>query len=87
MEADDFADRGHALNAAITRNVDGSTTWRVFANTPVAILGIIALTGLLLIQELRRPQGPQRAIADGDGERPQDLQLAPPEDDGERSES
>ena len=87
MEANDFADRGYALNATVTTDVDGSTTWRVFANTPVAITGILAVTGLLLTQELRRPQGPQRAIPDGDGERPQDLQLAPPEDDGERSGS
>lgn len=87
MEADNFADRGYALNAAITKNVDGSTTLGVIASTPVAILGIFVFAGLFLTLELRRPQDPQRAIADGDGERPRDPQLAPPADASERSES
>ena len=87
MAANDFTDRGYALNATIATD---STTATVFANTAVAITGILALAlvcvSAMLTQEHRRPQDPHLTLAEGGGERPQDPQLAAVEDDGERSE-
>jgi hypothetical protein len=65
----------HALNATITipMNGDGSTSATVFANTPVAIVGIVALSvlgvGVMLTQEHWRPLDPQPALAEGNAER------------------
>lgn len=73
MEANDFESLGDALNATITMHGDGSTTATVFANTPVAIVGIVAFTVVgvcaMLTQDHWRPQDPQPALAEGDRER------------------
>jgi hypothetical protein len=69
MSADDFKDRGYALFATITRG-DGTAT--VFANTPVALALIGAVTalgvGAMLRPELGLPRDPQRPLAAGDDE-------------------
>ena len=73
MDAKDFTDRGYALYAKIATGADGSTKASLFANTPVAIAlifsGTVLGVGAMLIQGHRRPQDPQLALAEGDGER------------------
>jgi len=78
MEANDFEGRGYALNAtiAIPRGGDGQTTLTIFANTPVAIVGIVAILVLgcaMLTQEHWRPQGSELALTEGDGDRSEAL--------------
>jgi hypothetical protein len=83
MEASSFDGLGHALKVVLTMHADGSRSGSLAATTPVAVLGILALTGLgmafLQTQKLHiqcgtagyralwRPCDAQPELADGDG--------------------